>query len=133
MKVFLGGTCNGSHWRDELIQGLRLDWFDPVVEHWTPDCRAEEIRQREQCDFCLYVITPKMRGFFSIAEVVEDSIRRPAKTLFCVLMHDGDTSFTRFQQRSLLAVGDMVQRNTGRPVFTDLASLRDWLNQQAED
>ncbi len=30
-KVFLGGTCNGSLWRDALIKKLNIDYFNPVV------------------------------------------------------------------------------------------------------
>ncbi|WP_235906015.1 nucleoside 2-deoxyribosyltransferase domain-containing protein [Ginsengibacter hankyongi] len=26
-KVFLGGTCNGSTWRDTLIKDLQIDYF----------------------------------------------------------------------------------------------------------
>lgn len=58
MKVFLGGTCNESTWRDQLISMLKIDFFNPVVEDWTPECQEEEIKQRNECDFCLYVITP---------------------------------------------------------------------------
>ena len=28
MKVFLGGTCNGSKWRDEIIKLLEIDYFN---------------------------------------------------------------------------------------------------------
>ena len=68
-KVFLGGTCNESTWRDELIKKLKIDYFNPVVDDWTEECYKEELRQREICDYCLYVITPKMTGVYSIAEV----------------------------------------------------------------
>ena len=44
-KVFLGGTCNESTWRVELIPLLKIDYFNPVVEDWTPECQAEEERQ----------------------------------------------------------------------------------------
>ena len=27
LKVFLGGTCNGSLWRNELIPQLKIDYF----------------------------------------------------------------------------------------------------------
>lgn len=112
-KVFLGGTCNGSTWRDELIPLLEIDYFNPVVDDWTPECMAEEIRQREECDHCLYVITPEMTGVYSIAEVVDDSNRRPDKTIFCVLESANNQSFTGVQMKSLHSVGDMVQRNGG--------------------
>lgn len=72
-KVFLGGTCNESTWRDELIKKLKIDYFNPVVDDWTEECYKEELRQREICDYCLYVITPRMTGVYSIAEVIDDS------------------------------------------------------------
>ena len=34
MKVFLGGTCNESKWRDDLIKLLKIDYFNPVVKDW---------------------------------------------------------------------------------------------------
>lgn len=112
-KVFLGGTCNNSTWREELIPLLSIDYFNPVVEDWTPECMEEELKQRELCDYCLYVITPKMTGVYSIAEVVDDSNKRPQKTLFCVLEKDDDESFTEFQLRSLNQVGQIVMDNGG--------------------
>ena len=35
-KVFLGGTCNESLWRDKLIKKLEIDYFNPIVKDWTP-------------------------------------------------------------------------------------------------
>ena len=87
-KVFLGGTCNESTWRDKLIKMLEIDYFNPVVDDWTEECYQEELRQREICDYCLYVITPRMTGVYSIAEVVDDSNKRPEKTIFCLLEYD---------------------------------------------
>ena len=52
-KVFLGGTCNESTWRQKLIPSLEIEYFDPVVPDWTPECMAREIEERENCDFCL--------------------------------------------------------------------------------
>jgi len=57
MKVFLGGTCANSEWRKELIPKLNIDYFNPVVSNWTPECQDEELRQRETCDFVLYTLT----------------------------------------------------------------------------
>ena len=41
MKVYLGGTCNNSNWRNKLITILKVDYFNPVVEDWTPECMKE--------------------------------------------------------------------------------------------
>lgn len=110
-KVFLGGTCNGSTWRDEIIPLLTMDYFNPVVEDWTPECMEEEVRQRAECAYCLYVITPKMTGAFSIAEVVDDSNKVPHKTVLCVLGEDGGDTFTPHQVKSLDQVMAMVEEN----------------------
>jgi hypothetical protein len=112
-KVFLGETCNGSTWRDELIPLLTIDYFNPVVDDWTPECQAKEIKERESADFCLYVITPKMKGFYSIAEVVDDSNKRPGKTLFAVLHYDDGPLFDDKQIKSLEAISDMIAKNGG--------------------
>ena len=123
-KVFLGGTCNESKWRDELIPMLKIDYFNPVVEDWTEECMIEEIKQREKCDFCLYVITSRMTGVYSIAEVIDDSNKRPEKTLFCFL----ERGFTKGQIKSLNQVGKMVSNNGGK-AFSNLNSLAEYLNE----
>lgn len=122
-KIFLGGTCNESNWREDLIPMLHIDYFNPVVDDWTEDCMEEEIKQRGICDLCIYVITPEMTGVYSIAEVVDDSNKQPEKTLFCFLK-DG---FSRAQIRSLHQVGKMVARNGGK-VFSTLDSVAEYCN-----
>lgn len=126
-KVFLGGTCNGSLWREAIIPLLKIDYFNPVVEDWTPECMEEEIRQRETCDYCLYVITPKMMGTYSIAEVVDDSNKRPEKTIFCILGQDEDLVFNNFQMKSLNQVGNLIEKNGGK-YFLGLTGAINYLN-----
>ena len=131
-KVFLGGTCNESLWREELIKKLEIDYFNPVVDDWTEECYLEELRQREICDYCLYVITPLMTGVYSIAEVVDDSNKRPEKTIFCYLNSDKykgtvNKTFSKAQIKSLDKVGVMVEKNGGK-YFTSLDQVADFLN-----
>jgi hypothetical protein len=125
--VFLGGTCNGSLWRDAIIPKLKIAYFNPVVPVWTPECEAEELHQREICTYCLYVITPKLTGVYSIAEIVDDSNKRPEKTIFCVLETDDSHAFTSHQVKSLRAVGNMVKLN-GAKVCSNLEEVVDYLN-----
>ena len=130
MKVFLGGTCNESKWRDEVISMLKIDYFNPVVEDWTSECQAEEIKQRAECDFVLYVITPKMTGVYSIAEVVDDSNKRPSKTIFTFWENDTNKfSFSKGQIKSLSAVAEMVVNNGGM-YFKDHKAVVEFLNSQ---
>ncbi|MEJ2416969.1 MAG: nucleoside 2-deoxyribosyltransferase domain-containing protein [Exilibacterium sp.] len=130
MKVFLGGTCNGSTWRDDLIKSLKIDYLNPVVEDWTPECKKEEIRQREECDFCLYVITPKMTGVYSIAEAVDDSNKRPEKTCVCILVCDGGERFSNAQIQSMQQTLRLVAAN-GAAVFCNLRDAASFLNSKA--
>ena len=128
-KVFLGGTCNGSLWRDAFIKDLRIRYYNPVGETWTPEMKKEEVKQREECDFCLYVITPKMEGIYSIAELVDDSNKRPAKTIYCFLNDDEGKRFSKAQISSLEELGKLVRSN-GAQHFRTLKEVADFLNKQ---
>jgi hypothetical protein len=132
IKVFLGGTCNDSTWRDKLIPKLKVSYFNPVVKNWTPECQQEEIKQREECDVCLYVITPKMTGVYSIAEIAEDSVKRPEKTVFAFLPVD-KKKFSPHQLKALTALGKMVTRNGGVFIETGknpISAIAKYLNQR---
>ncbi len=125
--VFMGGTCNESTWRADLISNLEIDYFNPVVDDWTPECMREEEKQRKECDYVLYVITPKMTGVYSIAEVVDDSNKQPEKTVFCVLEKDEDKKFSKAQTKSLEQVENMLKEN-GAIVCDSLEDVAKYLN-----
>ncbi|MHA1558488.1 MAG: nucleoside 2-deoxyribosyltransferase domain-containing protein [Alphaproteobacteria bacterium] len=132
MRVFLGGTCNESNWRNRIICmfNSNVKYFNPVVEDWTPDCMAEEIKQRDECDIILYVITAKMTGTYAIAEAVDDSNKRPKRTIFVRLKED-DKKFDEGQWRSLGAVAQMIEQN-GASVYTDLKSASIDINKRCD-
>ncbi len=130
-KVFLGGTCNGSNWRDLLIPMLEIDYFNPVVANWTPECQARELEERKNADFCLYFITPKMTGFYSIAEVADDSNKRPQKTIFAFCEEDDGVKFEAHQLKSLLATGKLISSNGGIFVLATALPKEDVLNKVA--
>jgi hypothetical protein len=126
-KVFLGGTTNNSDWRDKLVKDLKIDSFNPVVKDWNEEAQKREIQERKNCDFVLYVITPKMEGVYSIAEVIDDSNKRPEKTIFTYLTEDDGKEFTKHQIKSLDMVGKMVKENGGK-WFKSLNEIADYLN-----
>ena len=125
--VFLGGTCNGSLWRESIIPLLTIKYFNPVVSDWNEEAQYREFRARENSDFCLYVITPKMTGVYSVAEVVDDSNKRPKKTIFCFLEHDEDAVFSNHQLKSLKQVAKMIEEN-GAVYCETLLDVVDYLN-----
>lgn len=125
-KVFLGGTCNGSDWRSKLIPLLKCDYFNPVVDDWTPECQKKEIIERANSDIRLYTITDDMIGVYSIAEVVEDSMVSPSRTVFCNLKsHMDDQSIP--EVRSMVAVENMVLRH-GAIVVRSIEDCADMIN-----
>ena len=131
-EVFLGGTCNESTWRDQMkgfLDDVGLDYFDPVVEDWDEKAQARELEERRVCDFCLYTITPKKSGDYAIAEAVDDSNKRPEKTVLVLLRDDGVSHFDHGQWRSLMAVARMVRSNRAQ-VFESLGEAALYMGEQ---
>jgi hypothetical protein len=124
VKVFLGGTCNGSTWRNELIKLLKCDYFNPVVDDWTEDCIAEEYRQKSICDYQLFVITPEMTGCFSVAEFIDASNKIPDKTIIALL---GDWTNKPRELRSLEQCFNLAESN-GTKRFYSLQDIANFLN-----
>lgn len=112
-KVFLGGSCNNSTWRDKLIPLLiknNINYFNPVVEDWTPECQKEEYRQKEnECNVHLYVITKEMKGTFSIAEAVDSAWQDRVITIFQVIPEGFDSA----ELKSLKAVSELISKRGG--------------------
>ena len=76
-RIFLGGTCVDTTWREELIKEIEpagIEYFNPVVKDWTAECQAiEEDEKNNKCDCHLYVITKEMMGTYSIAEIINSA------------------------------------------------------------
>lgn len=138
-KVFLGGTCP-SHgtldWRDELIpllEELNIPYFNPVVKGWNEEAREEEYRQKNLiCNTELYVITPDMRGCFSIAEATHAAHVKGKRCVFMLLdekkytMNYGAQRISHFDKstkKSLEAVEDLIKRIGGTVVRGDMQDL----------
>jgi len=127
-KIFLGGTCAESTWREELIKNLHVSYFNPVVEDWTEEMQAiEEDEKTYKCTIHLYVITKEMKGVFSIAEAVESVFNKSKRTIFFVI----EEGFEEFQIKSLKAVEKLIL-NHGGIIKSDtsetIEDLADFLN-----
>ena len=127
MKVFLGGTCAGWKWRDVLQPLLKCNYYNPIVENWTEDDRLREVNERETSDYVLYGITNDISGVYSIAEVVDDSNKRPEKTLFLNLYDENKENFNIQMAHSLNAVENLLRSN-GVKVFNTIKGVAEFLN-----
>ena len=123
MKVFEGGTCSGYDWRAELEPKLNCDFYNPIVKDWSEADRLREVNERETADYVLYVITAGIKGVYSIAEVVDDSNKRPKKTIFCPLMEGMDKQMAH----NMKAVMKLVVSNGGI-VLETLDEVAQFLN-----
>ena len=105
MKVFLGGTCGTSTWRDDLILLLEaegIDYFNPQKGEgeWSPEDKVEEDRQKvDECSVHLYVFTSETANVYGIAEAVDSAHRKDKVCLFHVMD----------ESEGLAAVTNMVQ------------------------
>jgi len=137
ISCFLGGTMNGSAWREAFIPLLdkRVSCFNPVVNVWTPDAKQEELERRRDSDYLLYVLSPCAKGVYSVAELVEDSCFAPERTLFVFLASEtvgGKTfEFDAEQIASMEAVAALLKRRRAR-AFPSLADAAHFLNGCAE-
>lgn len=126
-KVFLGGTCNGSKWRNPVMAKLaecNIGYFNPVVENWTPECQEEERKQRQECTVVAYAITPKMTGVYSIAELIESSIIRPESTVILFKRMDDGQEFTDPQWASIEQVAKTANEYGARVTY----AVEDFVN-----
>lgn len=130
MKVFLGGTVNGSKWRDDIIPLLKIDYFNPVVDVWDDEALINEEEAKKTSDYFLFVITPKMNGFYSIAEVVDSSNKKPENTILCILKSDDGDEWTPHQLKSISQMEKMLRAN-GAVVFDSLDEVVEFLNSKA--
>ena len=133
-KVFLGGTCNKTDWREELIPLLKCEYFNPVItdREWTEEDRLNEINQRKASDVVLYVITPRMTGLYSIAEMVDDSNNRPDSTVVFIRKTDFNDEGKTIQfipsiAKSMAAIETLVKGN-GATVCYNLQQVVEHLN-----
>ena len=109
-KIFLGGTCAETTWRQRLIVNLHVPYFNPVVSDWTEDCQENErVEKVFKCNIHFYLISKDMIGVFSIAEVV-DSVHQADKVTILHVLPDG---FGKSQLKSLKAVVDLVNQRGG--------------------
>lgn len=114
--VFLGGTCDGSTWRDELIPLLTVDYFNPVARDWDQDGQAIEGKAKSlDCDIHLYVITSDKIDTLSIAEVIESVMTHGKAVIFHII----PKGLNEGQLKPLYSVVNMVKKHGGLAYVDD--------------
>lgn len=131
-KVFMGGTCNESTWREDFVKKFEakrneckvynFKFFNPVVEDWDEEAQRKEDYEKRTSDYWIFCITPKMTGVYSIAEVMIKLFNVPRRTIFCVLDEDGGKKFPEFMKRSMNKIVSDIQK-MGYAVYRSLDEM----------
>ena len=118
--LYLGGTVN-SDWRTAFIkifneENIPLRCYNPIVENWTAACIDLEDLVKESSKYHVYVVTPAMRGMYSIAEMCDSAHNSRKKTFFYFKETDVDSDgntleWTPQQKNSLTAVANLLIRH----------------------
>ena len=116
MRIFLGGTCADTTWREEFIkeiEGSGIEYFNPVVKDWTLECQeSEEEEKNNKCDTHLYVITKEMMGTYSIAEIINSAwqaVVYGTKVNFVIFAVLNEGTWQKHEIKSFNAVMEMVK------------------------
>jgi len=91
--VFLGGSCNPTTWRKQIVIPLLekqgITYYNPQVEKWNPSLVAEEAKAKESAELLFFVIDQRTLALASMIEVVELISRGRQLVLVLQQMHDG--------------------------------------------
>lgn len=72
LVVGLFGTCGGSKWRDSFMaryKDLGIQYFNPQVDNWVPECAVEEARHLAEDKVILFPVTNETYATGSLSEV----------------------------------------------------------------
>lgn len=109
-KIFLGGTCAETTWRELVIPFLVFDYYNPQKEKWTEaQYQIEEYEKDVACDIHYYVLTSEMKGIYSIAEIM-DSVHQSDKLTIVQIV---PTGFNKGMMNSLTALQRLIEKRGG--------------------
>lgn len=126
--AFLGGTINGSNWRQSLIDKLKVNYFDPVVNDWNPDHRRTEEMAKSAAKVLVYAITPKQTGFYTIAEMTHAVFGDLRPVAILILDEDEGVLYDDHQQASISAIKELLHQRIDLCLFDNVDELAQYLN-----
>lgn len=129
-EVFLGGTINGSTWRDRFIPLLKVSYFNPVVEGWTIEDREREEQAKAAAKVLLFVITPRQKGFYAVVEAAVAAAQYNAHKKVVLVFEGSDegVSWEAHQADSLMAVENLLLKNYSVFIAEDMQEAADYIN-----
>lgn len=89
LAIGMFGTCGGSTWREKFIEKYEeqgMNYFNPQVENWTPECAVDEARHLAEDKIILFPVTQDAEtpGLYRYQALILGSFR-PSTPLYQVL------------------------------------------------
>lgn len=123
--IFLGGTVEGYDWRSALIAKWKkamsddsnkkinhIKLYNPVIPDWSEKDRKKEDDIKNNALINLFVITPDMRGYYSIAEAIDCSHKPGCKSIL-IIYDKHDNGFDTMEKHSFDHIGELIKSNGG--------------------
>jgi hypothetical protein len=112
--VFLGGSCNPTTWRKEIVIPLleknNIDYYNPQVDEWSPELIVTETYQKDHAKYLFFVIDDETRAIASMIEAGYH-IAQGRKVILVIK----NVNESRFDERELKDL------NRGRTYLHDIA------------
>lgn len=125
--------CDFTYYLDELAGFTQPEnaYLHDLHYHYIiadkPALKEKILPLRETSDFVVYGITNDIQGVYSIAEVADDSNKRPEKTLFLNLYDINADNASKEMHKSLQAVENLLKENDVK-VFNSIEDIAEFLN-----
>ncbi|XP_048776733.2 uncharacterized protein LOC125680942 isoform X1 [Ostrea edulis] len=131
-KVFLGGSCNPTTWRQEaaipFFKKKGITFYNPQVQTWRPELMEVEAQAKESADLLLFVIDNRTRA---VSSMIETAYLTARGRQVIAVMDDYNATDVYFNRERISArelddilrgrqiLVDLIERNA-LPVFKDI-------------
>jgi hypothetical protein len=95
---------------NKKINHIKL--YNPVIPDWSEKDRKKEDDIKNNALINLFVITPDMRGYYSIAEAIDCSHKPGCKSIL-IVYDKHDNGFDKMEKHSFDHIGELIKSNGG--------------------
>lgn len=133
LKVFLGGTCGKSDWREKIIKMFndKVDYFNPIVDSWNRQAQEREDLHKAQDDIVLFVITPETDNTYSISEITSLAATDTNRLILCVLSKVNCNKFDKHTLQVWRKIVKDLKRKYRISFYRNLKSVAKEINRRA--
>lgn len=131
-KVFLGGSCNPTTWRQEaaipFYKKKGITFYNPQVQTWRPELMELEAQAKESAELLLFVIDNRTRA---VSSMIETAYLTARGRQVITVMDDYNSTEVYFHREKVTSkelddimrgrqiLVDLIERNA-LPVFKDI-------------